>query len=391
MSSRAPPDDQRTTRAVDWPSPREPGEPPHGAIVPDARTAPADGGAVASIASVRAGSATTQLLVEEASQVAQARREALALGRRVSLDAETADRLALVVTEAATNLVKHAKGGRMLLAPLALGATTGVEVITLDRGPGMQNIAASMRDGHSTAGSPGLGLGSISRLASNLDIYSQPGAGTVLRFEVWTETPTPRQASIAFGGVCVAMPGEEVPGDGWQVESANGRHRAVVVDGLGHGIPAATATRAALRVAHENGSAEPAALLTLMHGALRSTRGAAAALATLRPHASSGVFAGIGNIRALVRTAETTRSLVSHNGTLGHQVRKFQAFDFAFPPQALFVLHSDGIATHWSLDAYPGLERRHPGVIAAVVYRDHARARDDATIVVVRNDTRART
>ena len=389
MSGRPPSDDPGAPRAVDGSLPRAPGEPRHGAIVPGADTARADGNAAASLVS---GRATMQLFVEEASQVAHARREALALGRRLSLVGETLDRLALVVTEAATNLVKHAKGGRMLLAPLAFGgAATGIEVIALDHGPGMQDIAASMRDGHSTAGSPGLGLGSISRLASNLDIYSQPGAGTVLRFEAWSAHAPAARASIAFGGVCVAMPGEEVSGDGWQVESANGRHRAVVVDGLGHGLPAATATRAALRIAQEDGGAAPAVVLTSMHGALRSTRGAAAAVATLEPHASSGVFAGIGNIRALVRTAETTRNLVSHNGTLGHQVRKFQAFEFTFPPQALFVLHSDGIATHWSLDAYPGLERRHPGVIAAVVYRDHARARDDATIVVVRNDARART
>ena len=391
MSGHPPPEDHPRTPPLATPMPRERGNTRHGAIGRGEGNASADGSGVASTALVRAGSVTTQVVVEEASQVSQARREALALARRASLDGATADRLALVVTEAATNLVKHAKAGRMLLAPLAFGAASGVEVITLDRGPGMQSIVASMRDGHSTTGSPGLGLGSMSRLTSNLDIYSQPGLGTVLRFEVWNAGALPAPAPIAFGAVCVAKPGEEVPGDGWLVESASGRHLAVVVDGLGHGIQAATAAGAALRVAREHGNAEPAALLTSMHGALRSTRGAAASVATFRPHASSGVFAGIGNVRALVRTAETTRNLVSHNGTLGHQVRKFQAFDFAFPPQALFVLHSDGVATHWSLDTYPGLGRHHPGVIAATLYRDYARPRDDATIVVVRNDARALT
>ena len=329
--------------------------------------------------------------VHERSQVGAARREAVRLAESIAVGAATVDRLALTVTEAATNLVKHAREGRILLAPLVQVDARGVEVIALDRGPGMANVAASMRDGHSTTGSPGLGLGSMSRLTSNLDIYSQPGLGTVLRFEVWNAGALPAPAPIAFGAVCVAKPGEEVPGDGWLVESASGRHLAVVADGLGHGVQAATAAGAALRVAREHGNAEPAALLASMHGALRSTRGAAASVATFRPHASSGVFAGIGNVRALVRTAETTRNLVSHNGTLGHQVRKFQAFDFAFPPQALFVLHSDGVATHWSLDTYPGLGRHHPGVIAATLYRDYARPRDDATIVVVRNDARALT
>jgi hypothetical protein len=111
-------------------------------------------------------------------------------------------------------------------------------------------------------------------------------------------------------------------------------------------------------------------------------------VATVAPHVACGVFAGIGNIRSLVHVPETTRHLVSHNGTLGHQVRKFQTFDFAFPPRALLVLHSDGIATHWSFDRYPGIERHHPAVIAATIYRDHARGRDDATVVVVRNEAR---
>lgn len=339
--------------------------------------------------SERAGFPSTRVLVEEASQVAHARREALALGRRTSLDTAAADRLALAVTEAATNLVKHASGGSVLLAPLARATATGMEVIALDRGPGMRSVAASMRDGHSTAGSPGFGLGSISRLASNLDIYSQPGVGTVLRFEIWRANAVHAPGPIAFGGICVAKPGEDDCGDGWLVQSADGRHSVLVVDGVGHGAQAATAARTALRIAQENVRREPVAVLESMHAALRSTRGAAAALATLAPHAACGSFAGIGNIRSLVRAPEATRNLVSHNGTLGHQVRRFQAFDFAFPPNALLVLHSDGIATRWAFDAYPGLERHHPAVIAATIYRDHARGRDDATVVVLRNDARA--
>jgi hypothetical protein len=91
-----------------------------------------------------------------------------------------------------------------------------------------------------------------------------------------------------------------------------------------------------------------------------------------------------------VHTSDGERNLVSHNGTLGHQVRKFQAFEFAFAKHALLLMHSDGIATHWSLSAYPGLTRHHPAVIAATIFRDHARVRDDATVAVLRNNAGAR-
>jgi anti-sigma regulatory factor (Ser/Thr protein kinase) len=111
------------------------------------------------------------IAVDERSQVGEARRVAVRLAQSLAIDAATADRLALLVTEAATNLVKHAREGKVLLAPLVQDGERGVEVIALDRGPGISNVAASMRDGHSTAGSPGLGLGSMSRLASRHDIY----------------------------------------------------------------------------------------------------------------------------------------------------------------------------------------------------------------------------
>ena len=322
------------------------------------------------------------IVVDERSQVAEARREAVRLAQTLALDAPTVDRLALGVTEAATNLVKHARDGMILLAPLARDEARGVEVIALDRGPGIANVASSMRDGHSTAGSPGLGLGSMSRLASEFDIYSQPGRGTVLRFEQW-QRPRADAAGMVAGGVCVPKKGEQVCGDAWTASARDDTHRLVVVDGLGHGPDAAAAANTAVRVAIERPALAPDALVSTMHGALRSTRGAAGAVASVSARTSRGVYVGIGNIRGFVRELDKVRHLVSHNGTLGQQVRKIQAFDFAFPADALLVMHSDGIASHWSFDAYPGLARHHPAVIAAVVYRDHARGHDDATVAVL--------
>lgn len=320
--------------------------------------------------------------VDERSQIAEARREAVRLGQSVALDAASIDQLALAVTETATNLVKHAREGRILLAPLTADGARGVEVIAVDRGPGMANVSASMRDGHSTAGSPGLGLGSIARLATDFDIYSQPEVGTVLRFEFWEHVPK-RTSALVVGGVCTAKSGEPVSGDSWTAPGGATPLRLLVVDGLGHGPQAAAAAIAAVRIATEKPALAPEALLSAMHGALRSTRGAAASVAHVWPTKAAGIYAGVGNIRGVVHEHDRVRGLVSHNGTLGQQVRKLQAFDFAFPAGAVLVMHSDGIASRWSLDAYPGLTRHHPAVIAAVIHRDHARGHDDATVAVM--------
>jgi hypothetical protein len=121
-----------------------------------------------------------------------------------------------------------------------------------------------------------------------------------------------------------------------------------------------------------------------MHAAIGGTRGAAVAVAQLDPAASTLTFAGVGNIAGtLLAPGGASRGLFSHNGTVGHQVRKVQPFEYPWSPGGVLVLHSDGLQTRWSLGAYPGLIRRHPAVIAGVLHRDFLRGRDDATVLVI--------
>jgi hypothetical protein len=121
-----------------------------------------------------------------------------------------------------------------------------------------------------------------------------------------------------------------------------------------------------------------------MHDGLRHTRGAAAAVAEISIGARLLKYAGVGNVSGAIYRAGATRYAVSLNGTLGHEVRQFREYSYPWGPDALFVMFSDGLASHWSLDDYRGLRLRHPAVIAAVLYRDFSRQRDDVTVVVGR-------
>ena len=96
-------------------------------------------------------------------------------------------------------------------------------------------------------------------------------------------------------------------------------------------------------------------------------------------------YAGIGNICGAIAGREKMQSMVSHNGTAGHEARKLQEFSYNLPEQWTLIMHSDGITTSWTLDQYPGLIRLHPSVIAGVLYRDASRLRDDVCIVIVKN------
>jgi anti-sigma regulatory factor (Ser/Thr protein kinase) len=322
----------------------------------------------------------------EASRVGEARRAVTALAGRLGFSEAECGKAALVVTETASNLVKHAREGILVLTPLERGRAVGIEVLALDKGPGMGEMARCLRDGFSTAGTPGTGLGAILRLSAFTDIYSHPATGTALLARLWSGRSPPPSGKLPLdaGAVSVPKAGEEVCGDAWGVEQTRGRGLLLVADGLGHGPLAAEASRTAVRVFRANARSAPAEILRALHGALQSTRGAAIAVAEVDLDAELVRYAGVGNIAGAVLSPGVSRSMVSHNGTVGHGARKFQEFTYPFPAGATLVLHSDGLASRWGLDRYPGLLGQDPSLVAGVLYRDFQRGRDDITVLVAR-------
>jgi anti-sigma regulatory factor (Ser/Thr protein kinase) len=332
--------------------------------------------------------ADTCIVIQEQTDVAGVRRAALSLASGLSFDEVSAGHVALVVTEAATNLLKHAGGGQMILHSLESGGTAGIEMLALDKGPGIADSGRCFQDGYSTVGTPGTGLGAIARLSSTHEIYSRPDQGTVLMAQIWKRpagsprVPPPR---FSVSGLSVALPGEKESGDGWIFQESGHCARLTMADGLGHGPYAADAARAAIHTAREKLQEPAPALLERIHGALRSTRGAAVAVAEIDTPAQVLRFVGVGNIAgAIVPESGPVRRLVSHAGTAGHEVHKIQEYTYPWDSGSLLVMHSDGLQTQWSFDRYLGLIQRHPSLIAGVLYRDYTRRRDDATVVAAR-------
>jgi anti-sigma regulatory factor (Ser/Thr protein kinase) len=325
--------------------------------------------------------------VTESSQIGEARRKAVALAERIGFGETETGKVALVVTELAGNLVKHAREGELLFQVLERNSTAGVEVISIDKGPGM-DLARCRPDGYSTAGTPGTGLGAIMRSSTKFDFYSSV-AGTVLLCHFWPANVIPKEQTSAFevGAINQPFVGEPVSGDAWGHEDVAGRSLFLVADGLGHGLLAADASREALRIFHDHVGRESGEILHAIHAALRATRGAAVAVAVVHYEENTLCFAGVGNIAGTIITGTGSRSMVSHNGIVGHQLHKVQEFVYAFPAGAILVMHSDGLTTNWKLDPYPGLLSQAPIVIAAVLYRDFKRGRDDVSVVVARART----
>ncbi|HTU26976.1 MAG TPA: ATP-binding protein [Pirellulales bacterium] len=321
--------------------------------------------------------------INHATQVGEARREAGRFAELAGLSEEDRGRAQIVVSELATNALRYAQGGEIHLHANLAG---WVDILAIDRGPGISNIDRCLSDGFSTGGTPGNGLGAVQRMSNEFDLYSTSPAGTVFFCRLFPTAAVPNGRRFAWGTVSRPAKDETICGDGWSVAERADCLSVLLIDGLGHGPEAAKAAREATTLFDRDPFTPLALLFDSAHVRLQGTRGGAMAAAQIDPNLAALRYMGVGNIAGYLRDAggSAGRGLFSHNGTVGMQVRKLQQFDYECPAGTLLIMHSDGLQTRWALDKYPGLARRHPAVIAAVLYRDFTRGRDDVTVIVVR-------
>jgi anti-sigma regulatory factor (Ser/Thr protein kinase) len=349
------------------------------------------------------------LAVEDASAVVACRNAGLTMASRLQFPAARADSVALAVTEAASNLHKHARQGALLLAVNRDADAPGIDLVTIDSGPGLRDVGAAMQDGHSTTGTLGIGLGAIRRLADFCDLYSVPGHGTALVARFWpvSREPVSRKPAIRCAGLIRPITGETECGDAFGVLRTDDTVTAVFCDGLGHGPMAAAAAAAALAAVlgePATGSAtqsvgpsgwasgrpsapasgrlsEPAALLERAHRRMSGTRGGAVAVVQVSGQLAR--FAGLGNVAAFILSAGSRKSMLSVPGIAGYQARAFRQFEYEVPPGAAVILHSDGISSRWEVAAVPAVETKDPLLIAAVLLAEAGIHRDDAGVLVL--------
>jgi len=318
--------------------------------------------------------------IDDPSRVAEVRRAALAIAREEGLDEQLAANAALVSTEISTNLLKHAQQGEVFLSALSSRTAPGVEILAIDRGPGIKDLEACLVDGYSSTQTSGTGLGAISRLSQEFDVYTKADQGTVLVSRIGGSA----HMRTSVGGIIKPIAGEYVSGDAWAFFERDENLTLVVADGLGHGIDACRASAEAISAFRVAKDLSPLALLRDIDSALRSTRGAAVAVASINTSDRKVRYAGIGNIGGVITQMGKSQFMVSHSGTAGYQTPRLQEFSYNIPEGAVVIMHSDGLTSNWKLDSYPGLRRSHPSVIAGVLYRDASRHRDDVCVVVAK-------
>jgi len=323
--------------------------------------------------------------ISDPSEIYAVRRSAGLLAKSVGFGELPKAQLELIITEACTNIIKHAQRGKILLRSISYENNFGVEIIAIDNGPGISDIKFHMEDGNSTTGTYGGGLGAMNRLTHEFDIYSNQSQGTAVLMVIWADKVPPSDTQWKIGSICLPIAGEEICGDSWIADTNGDNLTLLVADGLGHGPEAAKASLAAVEVVATNSAKSPAVLMGNTHAALHGTRGAAVAITQIDKARNEIKFAGVGNIAVSVFIEAGRKHLLSHNGIVGSNLRKLQEMSQDWEDDALLIAHSDGLGTRWDLDIYPGLSRAHPSLIAAVLFRDFSRGNDDVTIIVVRD------
>lgn len=322
--------------------------------------------------------------INEQSGVSEARRLSSYAATAMGFNETDLGRIGIIVTEMCRNLVKHTKqGGEFLLFRIKRGTCEGLELLAIDKNPGIKNIAEAMRDGFSTAGSPGTGLGSIKRLSDFFDIYSLDGLGTAVLARIWMNKQPVQEHKFEISGINLPKPGEQVSGDKWTWKTSLQGITVIVADGLGHGLEASNASMEAVKT-FEAASGSADKLVFSIHQSLTHTRGAAVAVSELELKTKTVKYCGVGNIAGVIVSPAGSRSMISHNGIVGHEARKVQVFDYPWGDNSLLIMHSDGMTSRWNLDKYPGLLVKSTSIICGVLYRDFARGNDDFTVVAMR-------
>lgn len=325
--------------------------------------------------------------VIEKSQTAEVRRVVSEMGRARGLEERDLARAELVATEVSTNLVKYGKRGLVAVSWFNEGGASGLQLVAVDHGPGFSDFAASARDGHSTGGSLGIGLGALMRSADLFDMYSVEAAGSafLIRIAAGAGKTQPVPGSLLVGSRAMPKPGQDVSGDAWAFQRAGRWQRICLVDGLGHGPLAASASAEAIRVFRSAAEGDSTTdILNQAHLALKTTRGAVMAVMAIDTAAGVACYCGVGNLAGVIFGGAKNQHLASIEGTVGYAVRSLRPHEVPWTRESTLVLNSDGLTSRWNLARSPGLLARHPALVAAVLHRDFARELDDSTVVVAK-------
>jgi len=339
---------------------------------------------------------TKTFQVGETDEIGPARRCVIRCAQELGFAEVVTEELAIIATELATNLVKHKTlGGEISIRGFKEGGKEGIEIISSDRGPGITNLKAALKDGYSTTDSMGCGLGAVRRMSDEFDIFSIVAndeekrcckslslAGTNVISRRWLSEPT----ETRFAYSCRTHPrfAWEPNGDGFFVLQSQKKLLVGVSDGLGHGAKGNDATVRVLQTLDDFQEDSIDVIFNQLHRALQATRGAAVSLVKLDLESREISHASIGNVttRHLGANPQTLYSTPGVCGVAPFRTPRVNQLEWTAGDSVW--MFSDGLLSKWHPDDYPEFLACHPALVTYVLMTRMTRENDDATVIVVR-------
>jgi len=300
------------------------------------------------------------------------------------------EEIVLAVSELASNLVRHAGGGMVILTPLSNDGRSGIQIESVDKEPGIPDIERAMTDGFSTVGSLGYGLGTVNRLMDELDIESQPGAGTHIVCRRWVRVneASSKLCPLSFGAATRPHPQMGLNGDAFVIKQWGESALVGVIDGLGHGQWAQRAAQTARRYVESHFAQLLGETFRGVGRSCRPTRGVVMALVRFDWAQEKLTFATVGNIEMRVFNSPEPVKFVIRRGIIGLNAPNPVVTEHHWEPSNIMVIHSDGVRTHWQWEDFPELANESATITAQRLLHVLAKEEDDATVVVARGKPR---
>lgn len=322
--------------------------------------------------------------VADRSYLAILKKEVHALAIKVGFKDSPLAEIDLIVAEVTSNLLKHARGGELLVKAVEMHKTPGIEIIGIDNGPGMAEIQAMLKDGISTKGTLGHGLGSIQRFSDTFQLYSQPNWGSILLARKFLK-PLPAKAveKVETRYINVPKPNETVSGDGIFSYLTPEYYKTIALDGLGHGPDAQAATQKAIFEFKNCPLTDAVDIIRHLHPLIKRTRGAVGSVGVFSLNEKKWNICGVGNISTRVYNGMLLKNYMPYNGIIGLTTPgSMKANIVEHHPGQLLLMASDGMRTRWEINKYPGILKYDLSILAAALYKDHGRKTDDMSIVI---------
>lgn len=323
---------------------------------------------------------------QDESSLVLLRSRLFAIANRLDIGGIKRENIMLVAAELATNNIKHAGGRGMIQVWQQPGPV--LDILSLDYGPGIENITRAEQDGYSTANTFGKGLGAVRRLSDESYFYSQHKAsspvtkwsGTVFlaRFNLAADKEGTLGDDIGF--FSRSLSDARHNGDRIYLHKKGGRLRWLHLDGLGHGAEAQNAT--SNLAAHVSHHADIGSILAGVNRQLISTRGAVAVACEIDTVGHGLQMIGVGDMHARIYDQDEMQHVAFAPGILGREHREVATFRSKLGKGGVVITASDGIRRNWDTANFVGLFNQHPQLIAYTLGNIMGRVSDDQSICV---------